>query len=102
MSFFFGEYGGEFLILFWEFDFCHACVSSKLCGNGGFVDSYCGELPIQLLEFVDGWCYVFFLEVVDEIFISVNGIFPDILLQRRLVWVRVVVVFPCTISFFQL
>ena len=79
MGFLLREYGGEFLISFWEFDFCHSCFSSKFGGYGGFADLHCSEFSIQFLEFVDGWCYVFFLKVVDEIFISINGFFSDIL-----------------------
>ena len=83
MGFLFGEYGGEFFISFWEFDFCHPCFSSKFGGNGGFADLYCSEISIQIFEFVDGWCYVFSLEVVDEVFISVDGFFPDVLLWEE-------------------
>ena len=83
MGFLFGEYRGEFLISFWEFDFCHSCFSSKFSGNGGFADLYCSEFSIQLLEFVDGWCYVFSLEVVDEVFIGVSGFFSDVLLGEE-------------------
>ena len=83
MGFFFREYGGEFLISFWEFDFCHTCFPSKFSGNGGFADLYCGEFSIQLLKFVDGWCCVFSLEVVDEVFVSVDGFFSDILLWEE-------------------
>ena len=79
MGFFFREHRGEFLISFWEFDLRHSCLSSEFCGNGGFVDQYCSEFSIQLFEFVDGWHYVFSMEIVDEVFISVGGFFPDIL-----------------------
>ena len=83
VGFFFGEYRGEFLISFWEFDFRHTCFPSKFSDNGGFADLYCGEFPIQFLKFVDGWCYVFSLEVVDEVFISVGGFFSDVLLGEE-------------------
>ena len=83
VSFFFGEYRGEFLVSFWEFDFHHTCLSSKFSGNGGFADLYCGEFSIQLLEFVDGGCYVFSLEVVNEVFISIDRFFSDILLWEE-------------------
>ena len=69
----------ELLVFLWEFDLCHSCFSSELCGDGGFVDQYCSEFSIQLFEFVDGWCYVFPMEIVDEVFISVGGFFPDVL-----------------------
>ena len=39
---------------------------------------YCSEFSIQLLEFVDGWCYVFALEIVDEVFIGIEGFFSDV------------------------
>ena len=39
------------------------------------------------------------MEIVDEVFIGVGGFFPDVLFGRRLSWVGVVVVFPCTILF---
>ena len=83
VGFFFGEYRGEFLVSLWEFDFHHSRFSGKFCGDGGFADSYCSESSIQLSEFVDGWGYVFSLEVVDEVFIGVNGFFSDVLLGEE-------------------
>ena len=83
MGFLFREYRGEFFISFWEFDLCHSCFSSKFSGNGGSADLYCSEISIQLFEFVDGWCCVFSLEVVDEVFISVDGFFSDVLLGKE-------------------
>ena len=80
VGFFLGEYRGEFLVSFWEFDLCHSCFPGKFRGNGGFVNRYCGEFPIQFLEFVDGWCYAFSLEIVNGVFIGVGGFFPDVLL----------------------
>ena len=44
---------------------------------------YCSEFSIQLFKFVDGWCYVFSLEVVDEVFIRVGGFVSDILLGEE-------------------
>ena len=44
---------------------------------------YCSEFSIQLPEFVDGWCYVSSLEVVDEIFIGIDGFFSDVLLVEE-------------------
>ena len=79
----FREYRGEFLVFFWEFDLCHPCFSSKFCGDGGLVDRYCSEFSIQLFEFVDGWCYVFSMEVVDEVFISIGGLFPKVFLEKE-------------------
>ena len=83
MGFLFGEYGGEFLITFWEFDLCHSCFSSKFSGNGGLADLYCSEVSIQHFEFVDGQCCVFSVEVIDEVFIGIGGFFPDILLWEE-------------------
>ena len=88
MGFFFGEYRGEFLVSLWEFDFHHSHFSGKFCGDGGFADSFCSESSIQLSEFVGGWCCVFSLEVVDEVFIGINGFFSDVLLgeEFRMGW----------------
>ena len=83
MGFFFRKYRGEFFISFWEFDFQHPCFPSKSSSNGGFVDLYCSEFSIQLLEFVDGWCYVFSLEVVDKVFIGIDGFFCNVLLGEE-------------------
>ena len=37
-----------------------------------------------LSEFVGDWVYTFSLEVVDEIFISINGFLPNILLGEEI------------------
>ena len=83
MGFFLRQYRGEFLIFFWEFDLCHSCFPGKFCGDGGFVNRYCGEFSTQLLEFVGGWCYAFSLEVVDEVFIGIGGFFPDVFFRKE-------------------
>ena len=83
MGFFLGEYGGKLLVSFWEFDLSHSCFSSQLSGYVGFADVYCSEFPIQLLEFVDGGGYVFSLEVVDEVFIGIDGFVSDVLLGEE-------------------
>ena len=83
MGFFLGEYRGKFLVSLWEFDLGHSCFPSEFCGNGGFVNRYCREFSIQRFEFVDGWCYVFSMEVVDGIFINVGGFFPDIFFGKE-------------------
>ena len=83
MGFLFREYRGEFLVSFWEFDLYHSCFPSKFSGNGGFADLYCSKFSIQLFEFVDGWCYVFSLEVIDDVFICIDWFFSDILLWEE-------------------
>ena len=102
VGFFFGEYGGEFLILFWEFDLCHPCFPNEFSGKGGFADLHCGEFSIQHFEFVDRWCYVFSLEVIDEVFIGIDGFFSDVLLGEEVGVGWSGGCFPCMISFFQL
>ena len=83
MGFLFGEYRGEFLVSFWEFDLRHSSLSGEFCGDGGFVYRYCSEFSIQLLEFVNGWCYVLSVKVVDEVFVGVERFLPDVLLQEE-------------------
>ena len=80
MGFLRGEYRGEFLVSFWEFDLRHSSFSGKFCGDGSFADLYCCEFSTQLLEPVDGWCNVFSVEVVDEVFISIDRFLSDVLL----------------------
>ena len=65
------------------FLFGDPCFPGEFCGNGGFVYRYCSEFPIQLPEFVDGWCYAFPLKVVDEVFIGIDRFFSNVLLWKE-------------------